>query len=297
MPLPATLFNSFNQGREKLEMSSAVLNQYAKWMQSPNIPRSVRLPIALENIESTIENDPTVDEWLSKLESNTRKTQKPVPLFFPRNYHSSQYYSTEFKGEDRWINAILSGIDHMFPIYSDSSKDKTQQDLKTKATTMFHKLFDADVYRLYKEKKPEIYSSLFRNTTPAGLHIFSNVVDKNIIVLRDYGYEWCSYVSKERDTLCLWEKEGDMGVLIDSQQNGNIDITDILRSKTDLFEKRTNKIKIASNKETLQRCRELTKKTVEELQKKSEEKGLEISGEDGKKLRKQELIDNLLDMF
>ena len=63
MPLPTILYNYFNQGREQLEMSSALMNPYAKWMQSPNIPRNKCLPIALGNVEVHAESEPTVDEW------------------------------------------------------------------------------------------------------------------------------------------------------------------------------------------------------------------------------------------
>lgn len=297
MPLPTILFSSFNNGKQNLEVSSAELNQFAKWMQSPNIPKSTHLPIAIEHLDMVKETEPTVSEWLNQLESNTRKNELPLPLFFPRAYHTSKYYTTQFKDEHRWIRALMTANDPLFGVYSENSKEKIIRDFTTKATNIFPKLFDASVFRLYKEKKPEIYSSLFKNTTPAGLHVFSMVLDKNILVLREYGYEWCSYVSKTRDTLCFWERNGDMGVAINTEIKGSFDVKDILHANMDLYEERTKKIKIASNKETLQKCRDLMKKTVQELQKSASDQGVQIEDEDGKKLKKQQLIDNLLDKF
>ena len=82
MPLPTILYNYFNQGREQLEMSSALMNPYAKWMQSPNIPRNTCLPIALGNVEVHGESEPNVDEWFKNFEMNSIKLQLPVPKFF-----------------------------------------------------------------------------------------------------------------------------------------------------------------------------------------------------------------------
>ena len=84
MRLPTTLYNYFNQGKETLEMSSALMNPYAKFMRSPNIPKNTCLPIALNTVETCIQNvEPTVDEWFKNLEMNTKKTQLLTPSFFP----------------------------------------------------------------------------------------------------------------------------------------------------------------------------------------------------------------------
>tara|TARA_Y100000389_G_C17470102_1_gene529612 strand:- start:8580 stop:9482 length:903 start_codon:yes stop_codon:yes gene_type:complete len=297
MPFPTLLLNNFNKGRENLEFSSALLNPFAKFMQSPNIPRCVHLPIALENVETTNELEPTVDEWFGQLESTIRKTHKQVPLIFPRSYHLSRYFSTEFRDENKWMEALLTASDPLYSMYSEGSKAKMIEELKTKATFMFPKIYDAAVFRLYKEKKPDIYGSLFKNTTPAGVHIYSIVLNKNVVVMRDYGYEWCSYISLERDTICLWEKEsGDMGVITD-EESKTVDISDIIAEKMDLFEERTKRIKIAANKDILKKCRELSKMTVEELRNESNDKGIETVNDDGKRLTKQSLVDNLLNTY
>lgn len=297
MPLPTILFSNFNNGKQKLEVSAAKLNEFAKWMQSPNIPRSTHLPMAIEHLETVKDTEPTVSEWLNQLESNTRKNELPMPLFFPRSYHTSKYFTTQFKNNDKWIRGLMTANDPLFSVYSENSKAKIIRDFITKATNIFPKMYDASVFRLYKEKKPEIYSALFKDATPAGLHVFSMVLDKNILVVREYGYEWCSYVSKARDTLCFWERNDDMGVAINTELKGSFDVDEIILRNLDLYEERTKKIKIASNKETLQKCRDLMKKTVQELQQSATDQGVEIEDEDGKKLKKQELIDNLLEKF
>lgn len=297
MPLPTILFSNFNNGKQNLDISTSKLNEFAKWMQSPNIPQNTHLPIAMDQLEAVKETDPTASEWLNQLESNNRKNELPLPLFFPRSYHDSNYHTTQFKDDKKWVRALMAANDLLFNIYSENSKDRIIGDIITKAANVFPKLYDAPVFRLYKEKKAEIYSSLFKNTTPAGLHVYSMVLDKNILVLREYGYEWCSYVSKSRDTLCFWEKNGEMGVAIDMKQKGSFDVDEILLKKMDLYEERTKKITIASNKETLQKCRDLMKKNVQELQQSATDKGIQIEDDEGKKLKKQQLIDNLLDKF
>ena len=295
MPLPTTLYNYFSQGRENLEMSSALMNPYAKWMQSPNIPRNTCLPIALENIESQVECDPTVDEWFKNFDMNAINNQLPTPKFFPEQYQTIKHYSTIHKGEQRWINALLCANDPHYMIYSDASKNKAIQDLITKATSIFPKIYDASVFRLYDLKKSQIYASLFKNTTPAGLHIFSSVINKNIIIMREIGYEWSSKYSMDRDTLCLWENAGDVGCIVNIENIG-IDIKHILSTKMDIFEDRTKRINMAYNKEALKKSRELSKLNISDLRENATNSGISVEN-DGKFLKKQELVDNLLENF
>ena len=298
MPLPTTLYNYFNQGKANLEMSSALMNPYAKWMQSPNIPRNACLPIAIDSIENAIEGEPTVDEWFQQLESNIRKTQLPVPLFFPRCYHTSNYYSTEFRGDDRFIQAILSANDPMYSMYSTSLKQQSLQKFIEEATNIFPKVYNSAIFRLYKEKKAYIYSALFKNTTPAALHVYSIVLNKNILVMRDIGYEWCCKVIPTRDTICLWEKDTEVGSLIDTESKGHIDVNEIINTKIDVYAARTKNMDIATNSRLLAKNRELSKKTVAQLK-------IEIAevenGDMGNNincgLKKQDLIDSLLNQF
>ena len=184
----------------------------------------------------------------------------------------------------------------MYPVYSENSKKKAVDELVMKATHMFPRIFDASVYRLYGTKKANIYSSLFKNTTPAGIHIFSTVLNKNILVLREFGYEWCSRVCHERDTLCLWEHSGDVGALVHIDQRGGIDVCHILSSKIDLYEDRTKRISMAYNKDALKKQRELSKKAFIDLRHDARETGIHVhSG--GKMLKKQELVDTIMERF
>lgn len=294
MKIPTTLYNYFNQGRESLELSTALLNPYAKWMQSPNIPRNTCLPIALTNVDSTKECDTTVDEWFQKFVSNSKKTHVSVPDFFPQKYKSSDYYSVEHKGEDKWIYGLLTAIDSNFLVYSDNCKQQAVTDLVTKATSIFPKVYDVNVFRLYGEKKAEIYASLFRSPSPAGLHIYSCVLNKNIVIVREFGYELCCTFSNERDTLCFWENSGDIGTI-----NNNvcgIEMDSIFSSMMDLFEERTRRMRFVSNKDCFKKSRELSKKSLSDLIKEAHEMDVSVQV-DGKNLRKQELIDSLLNQF
>ena len=180
-------------------------------------------------------------------------------------------------------------------VYSDNSKNKAILDLVTKTTNLFPKIYDASVFRLYGLKKAEIYSSLFKNTNPAGLHIFSSVINKNIIIVREYGYELCSKLSMERETLCLWEHSGDVGSIV-HVKNTFIDIQTILSKKMDLFEDRTKRILIAYNKDFLKKGRELGKMKMDDLRQNATDSGISFES-DGKMLRKQELVDNILQSF
>tara|TARA_B100001175_G_C19513638_1_gene645645 strand:+ start:2736 stop:3632 length:897 start_codon:yes stop_codon:yes gene_type:complete len=295
MPLPTTLYNNFNQGRNNLELSSTLMNPYAKWMQSPNIPRNTHLPIALENIESTIEKEPTVNEWFDQLESNNRKLHTPVPMFFPIAYHTSKYFSTIHRGELKWIEALLAADDKMFTMYSDNFKQKHIRELIVNVTNMFPKIYNHNVLRCYKQKKAQIYSSLFKNTTPAGLHMYSIYLDKNIIIMSEFGYEWCSLFSPFRDSICLWHHDGDVGTVLKS--NGDkIDISDIISIKFDTQETRTKNLKIVSNSENLQKLRQLGKKNMNQLKNDAIEASVATAA-NGKPLKKQELIDSLLEQF
>ena len=296
MPLPTTLYNYFNQGRESLEMSSALMNPYAKWMQSPNIPRNTCLPIALETVENVIECEPTVDEWFKNLESNKQKTHSSTPNFFPSEYKTDKFFSITHKGEQRWIHAILSANDPLYSVYSDNTKEKTVTELINKASNRFPKIYDASVFRLYGSKKAVIYSSLFKNTLPSGLHIYSSIINKNILVMREIGYEWCSKICNERDTICLWEHSGEVGSILNSEQKGTINIQSILSNKMDIYEDRTKRIELAYNKDALKKIRELTKMNISDLRNNAGDNGLSIES-DGKFLNKQDLIDNMLEKY
>ena len=178
-------------------------------------------------------------------------------------------------------------------MYSDSLKNKTVQDFLTNVTSKFPQIFNAALFRAYKEKKAQIYPALFKNTTRAALHIYSIVLNKNILVMHDFGYEWCSSVCQERDTLCFWESNGCVGAIIDTDSHGNVDVSSILETKSDLFSERTKKIQIVTNPVMLQNSRDLSKKNIVELRNDATEKGVNIN-HNGKLLTKQELVDKLL---
>lgn len=297
MKLPTTLYNSFNQGRDKLEFSCALLNPYAKWMQSPNIPKNSCLPIALTSIESENFHDSTVDQWFKQLNTNLLN-QLQIPTHFPTNYNDSKYYSLLKKGNHRWMHAILSCNDNLFELYSEQSKERGITDFITNATNLFFDIYNVNIFRVYREKKAEIYSSLFKNTSSAGLHIFSIIINKNILVMHEFGYELCCNYDKSKKSICLYSipNSDNVGCVINNDENGNIDITPILSTRVDLYESRTNKIKIMSNENTLIKYKSLNKQKLSDIRNESQENGLSIYN-DEKKLSKDELIAQLLNNF
>lgn len=298
MKLPTTLYNYFNQGKEKLEISSAALNPYAKWMQSPNIPKNSCLPIALTSVESEKFQDSTVDEWFKQVNTSLLN-QLSVPNHFPSIYKDSKYYSLIKKGKNRWLHAILSSHDKLFELYSDQSKEKEINNFITKATNLFFNIYNVNIFRVYGEKKSEIYSSLFKNTSSAGLHIFSIIIDKNILVMHEFGYELCCNYDKSKKNICLYSipNSDNVGCVINNDETTTVDINPILNTQIDLYPQRTKKIKIMSNENTLIQYKNLNKKKICEIRTVSEENGLSISNSNDKKLSKEELIAQLLDNF
>jgi len=299
MKLPTTLYNYFNQGRNNLEISSALLNPYAKWMQSPNIPKNSCLPIALTTVESEKFHDSTVDEWFQQMNTNLLK-QLPVPNHFPTEYKDSKYYSLIKKGKNRWLHGILSSHDNLFELYSEQSKEREINEFINKATNLFFNIYNVNIFRVYGEKKAEIYSSLFKNTSSAGLHIFSIIIDKNIIVMHEFGYELCCNYDKSKKNILLYSipNSDNVGCIINNNESGNIDVLPILEKQLDLYPQRTNKIKIMSDANSLIKYKILNKKKLSEIRNESEDNGLSIfNNNDEKKLSKDELITQLLNNF
>ena len=99
----------------------------------------------------------------------------------------------------------------------------------------------------------------------------------------------------ERETLCLWEHSGDVGSIV-HVKNIFIDVQTILSNQMDLFEDRTKRISIAYNKEFLKKGRELGKMKLDDLRQNATDSGISFEY-DGKMLRKQELVDNILQSF
>ena len=114
--------------------------------------------------------------------------------------------------------------------------------------------------------------------------------------MREIGYEWCSKICNERDTICLWEHSGEVGSILNSEQKGTINIQSILSNKMDIYEDRTKRIELAYNKDALKKIRELTKMNISDLRNNAGDNGLSIES-DGKFLNKQDLIDNMLEKY
>ena len=114
-------------------------------------------------------------------------------------------------------------------------------------------------------------------------------------MVSEFGYDLCSLFLPLRNTICLWQHNGDVGAVLKS--NGQaMDIDDIFSTKMDLQETRTKNIKIASNESNLKKLRQLGKKNMNQLKDEAIEASVPTS-ENGKSLKKQELIDSLLEQF
>jgi len=64
----------------------------------------------------------------------------------------------------------------------------------------------------------------------------------------------------------------------------------------DIFEDRTKRINMAYNKEALKKSRELSKLNISDLRENATNSGISVEN-DGKFLKKQALVDNLLENF
>lgn len=295
MPVPANLRDHFSNGRINLSETTALMNPYAKWMQSPNIPRISKVPIMLDEFETIKESDPSIDDWIFKLKNETSKQEIPIPSFFPESYKISKFYTNIYKCPERFIYALLSAHDSCFPLYSDACKREAVFKLITEVSLNFYDIYDVNVYRLYKKTKPQIYKSLTKSPGVPELHVISEVLNVNILIMRQYNYEWASFYNIERPTYCLWVNGTDVGAIRDSKNGGNIDVQCILNEKLDINPSRTRLIELNRDEETRETIKELRTYNVIELKEYAKERNIGIFDENGLPLKKEILFNNVIE--
>ena len=295
MPLPSSLRDHFSNGRVNLSETTALLNPYARWMQSPNIPRISKAPIMLDEFETIIESDPAIDDWIFKLKSESSKQELPVPCFFPDSYKTPVYYTNIYKCPERFIYALLSAHDSCFPLYSDACKRNAVSKLITNVLSNFYNIYNVSVFRLYKKTKPQIYNSLSKSPSIPELHVISEFLKVNIIIVRKFNYEWACIYDSDRKTYCLWEDERNVGSIRHITDGGNINIENMLINKLDIDGERSRMIKINSDVDKREILKSLKSYNTSELSEYAKRNNILTRNEDGIALKKEELFKRVLE--
>lgn len=293
MPLPPSLRDNFASGRENLSETTALLNKFAKWLQSPNIPRMSKAPIMMEEMESIIEKDPELEDWLFKLQSEQSKQELPVPKFFPEFYKTPEYYTNIYKCPDRYIYALLSAHDSCFPLYSNACKKDAVSKMKTHVLSKFYDIYNAPTFRLYKKTKSELYNAISNNPGIPELHMISETLNVNIIVLRQFNYEWASVYNPERITYCLWESDVDVGAIRHVTLGGKLKIESILKDKIDIDEDRTLSLHINSNKKSMEAMKGIKLMNMNDLKEYCKSNDMHVFDGDGVPYKKNELLNRI----
>tara|TARA_Y100000389_G_scaffold204224_1_gene255686 strand:- start:19460 stop:20359 length:900 start_codon:yes stop_codon:yes gene_type:complete len=291
--IPPSLRENFNSGKSALECSTAILNPYAKWMQSPNIPRITRCPIVLENIEDIIEADPDIKEMLGKLKKDTQKREDVLPEFFPREFIKQNYFTQSFNNPDRFLYALLSAHDITFNYISETCKQEEIYKFITNVKLNFKDYYDSSIFRLYKKTKSQIYSSFEKNPSVSTLHVISNYIKKNIIILRKYNYEWACIYDPSLDTYCLWEDDNKVGY-IRNDKNSFVDVDIILKYSFDIDEERTMIMNIYNNETMKTLYLKLKKMNFEDLKNFAKENNISLFEEDDSLLKKDKLFKSIV---
>lgn len=307
MVISKALKDNFSSGKVNLVESSALLNPYAKWMQSPNIPKINKAPINLENMDDILESDPDVKEWFKKIQIDTNKRESVVPCFFPDTLKTYEYYSCSYKCPERFVYALLSSYDMKFQIYSEESKKDAIHDVLQGTLGKFKDIFKASIYRSYGLKKNQIYDSILsldpaNNTSvknisfiPA-LHMISEFIEKNIIILRKFNYEWACLYKPERDTCILWEDGVDVGFIRNSN-NTSIEVKYVLNHSIDIDSNRTTNIRINSNDTKRKILSDIKKMTFVNLKEYAENNNISLIDETGELLKKNELLVRIINFI
>lgn len=305
MSIPKELRDNFQHGKTNLVDSSALLNPYARWMQSPNIPRVTKTPICLDSLDDIVESDPDIKEYLKKIKTETTKREIFVPTFFPCQLRTKEYYAGCFKCPYRYIHALMVCHNKNYQLFSEQSQKDFIQEIILNATTDFKKIYDVSVFRLYKKKKSQIYDTLsnlkptvnktFKNESIiATLHIIGESLNKNIIIVRKFNYEWACIFKPERETYILWEDGIDVGFLCHMNRIP-IDIYHILSSKLDIDSNRTILMKISSNDDKKKELIKIKHMNYEDLKDYAIKLEVGVLDEVGKILKKQTLLNKIIE--
>ena len=242
------LLNSFEIGRENLVLKTGVLNEYAKFMQSPNIPLNGNMVILIDDDQNDQQKENIVETFGSlndKLPDYLEKLNLNIK-------------SISFKKKD-WIHSILTFLDSNFPIYSETSKESMRKDFKCKIEESFSSTYNSKIFNEYKIKKGDLYSKCCEiEYNDAVVHVISDYLQVNVSVLNNFGYrDTCAY-TEDRKSIVLFETDYEIGCLLE-----NCDV----RSAFPIIEElRSKKIAIYTDKETSEKYSKVLRMTKKQLE-------------------------------
>lgn len=203
MKFPEALVKNFHAGRMHTHTFTSALNPYAKYMQSPNIPKNKKLRIVLESSQDLYDNDTHIDDFFNNFESMITET----PDFVKNFDMPTQSFNDEFK----WYKAILFGLHPDILLWSQTTMQKNIENLKEKLRIAVHAI-DKELLKLYKIKKENYLSDIEAfSGQPHVFHLMSIIIDKNIVIRRQFDYEWVSFIDPHRECILVWEHDTHVG--------------------------------------------------------------------------------------
>ena len=243
------LLNSFEIGRENLVLKTGVLNEYAKFMQSPNIPLNGNMVILIDDDQNDQQKENIVETFGSlndKLPGYLEKLNLNIK-------------SISFKKKD-WIHSILTFLDSNFPIYSETSKESMRKDFKCKIEESFSSTYNSKIFNEYKIKKGDLYSKCCEiEYNDAVLHVISDYLQVNVSVLNKFGYRDTCALTEDRKSIVLFETDDEIGCLLED--------CDVISTTFPIIEElRSKRISIYTNKETSEKYSKVLRMTKKQLE-------------------------------
>jgi|TARA_B000000565_G_scaffold62565_1_gene41551 hypothetical protein len=276
------------------------LHKYAKWMQSASIPQNARLSID-DNVN--IGKSPSMNNIIEK---EWDKSVCNLPDFIPFEYKTSSYYTVSFNGRERLLHALMSAHENKWLVYPEKTKEDIIFQLKIKLSEYFQQHFTYSIYKNYKlnEKslnKNTLYTLIRTDdmdTHPGIIHLISEYLNLNIVVINKEGYNlYCNWIP-ERCSVFLWDDGHNAGCILHKNCTEHLrpvlnkDDHPIFLHLNDLNSKRTQEINIASQPEIKNFYSKIKKMTMKEIEEVSQKRGIDIQSK-----KKNELIGEIMEQI
>jgi len=193
--LPKVLVNAFNLGQSQVSCSTADLNGYAKFMQNLSIPRTT-IKFVLED-ENNKDDDIEFETYFKQFDDKENDTMSHIKSIFD----VSKVDVDTFDSRNDFVSA-LNHRDKLYKYYSKNVREKMDESLIGRVYTNFMKLYDVNIYRPFKIKKANILASIQNRMFHAAvLHLYSRVLDINIIIIDGNTYDICCNYDKNKETV------------------------------------------------------------------------------------------------
>ena len=179
--LPKILVNAFNLGQSSVTASAAELNIYAKFMQNLNIPKTT-IKFVLED-EKT-DDDISFETYFNQFDRPETKMDLNHLDILGIDLTNVEHID-HFDSTNDFVSALNHHRDKLYKFYSNNVKSKMNSELVERLYNNFMELYDVKIYRPFKIKKADLLEAITKQTLhPAVLHMYSRVLDINIIIIK-----------------------------------------------------------------------------------------------------------------